>query len=570
MKHDHLTSLFTRHEPLLSAARNALSSRNYWTGYGEEPPEPARGLAQQEFSALLSTAVLEDHPGTSQPQDDELSPFTREGLGMSYPHALPAELITASSLAWESWRALSAEHRLGVCLEMLDRLFQHNELHALAAHHTTGQSTQMSRSGSGTNALDRGLEAVAMAANALDRVPDRASWMRQFGKERVSLEKRYCARPLGTALVVACASFPSWNTYPALFANLATGNPVIVKPHPSSVLHMALAVGVCRQVLREHGLPADTVLLAADTFASPVTKELATHQAVRIIDFTGSAEFGGWIESNATQALVFTETSGANSVILESVDEIAPVLRTIAGTACLFSAQMCTSPQNIYVPDSGVLTSEGLVTPTDIASAFVASVQAISQVPRRAAPIMGAVQSERTVREVQELAREIRARGRVLLDPLPYTHPDYPHARTSGPLVALVDESDSDLYDTERFGHVLFVIRTRDRDSALSRAAHDAAERGAITAFLFTTDDDFLNEAEECLLDAGAAVTSNLTGAMPLNFSAAFSDFHVSGLNPAGTATLTDESFIAGRFRIAQARRPSAASFPPLFPSEGV
>ena len=43
---------------------------------------------------------------------------------------------------------------------------------------------------------------------------------------------------------------------------------------------------------------------------------------------------------------------------------------------------------------------------------------------------------------------------------------------------------------------------------------------------------------------------------MPLNFSAAYSDYHVTGLNPAGTATLTDESFIAGRFRIVQSRRP--------------
>ena len=52
-------------------------------------------------------------------------------------------------------------------------------------------------------------------------------------------------------------------------------------------------------------------------------------------------------------------------------------------------------------------------------------------------------------------------------------------------------------------------------------------------------------------------LTINVTGPMPMNFSAAFSDYHVYGLNPAGTATLTDDAFIAGRFRVVQSRRPS-------------
>jgi hypothetical protein len=44
---------------------------------------------------------------------------------------------------------------------------------------------------------------------------------------------------------------------------------------------------------------------------------------------------------------------------------------------------------------------------------------------------------------------------------------------------------------------------------------------------------------------------------MPLNFAASYSDYHVTGLNPAGNATLTDPSFVSSRFRIAQSRRPA-------------
>jgi hypothetical protein len=46
---------------------------------------------------------------------------------------------------------------------------------------------------------------------------------------------------------------------------------------------------------------------------------------------------------------------------------------------------------------------------------------------------------------------------------------------------------------------------------------------------------------------------------MPLNFAAAYSDMHVTGLNPAGNACLTDLAFVADRFRIVQCRWPRGA-----------
>ena len=44
---------------------------------------------------------------------------------------------------------------------------------------------------------------------------------------------------------------------------------------------------------------------------------------------------------------------------------------------------------------------------------------------------------------------------------------------------------------------------------------------------------------------------------MPLNFAAAYSDDHVTGLNPAGNASLTNLVFVAGRFCVTQSRRPA-------------
>ena len=47
---------------------------------------------------------------------------------------------------------------------------------------------------------------------------------------------------------------------------------------------------------------------------------------------------------------------------------------------------------------------------------------------------------------------------------------------------------------------------------------------------------------------------------MPINFAAAYSDYHVTGLNPAGNACLADLAFVAQRFRIIQFREPVPAA----------
>lgn len=74
---------------------------------------------------------------------------------------------------------------------------------------------------------------------------------------------------------------------------------------------------------------------------------------------------------------------------------------------------------------------------------------------------------------------------------------------------------------------------------------------------MYSTGERDIERAERAYSSAGAQLTCNLTGAMPLNFAAAYSDFHVSGLNPAGNATLTDLAFVASRFRVTQMRRPA-------------
>ena len=125
--------------------------------------------------------------------------------------------------------------------------------------------------------------------------------------------------------------------------------------------------------------------------------------------------------------------------------------------------------------------------------------------------------------------------------------------------VASLDAADEAAYGEERFGPIAFVVAVADADDGIARAAELAKRKGAITAALYDTDEEHILAAADAFARAGVNLSVNLTGNIFVNQSAAFSDFHVTGINPAGNASLTDVAFVAGRFARAMWRRPVAA-----------
>jgi len=63
-----------------------------------------------------------------------------------------------------------------------------------------------------------------------------------------------------------------------------------------------------------------------------------------------------------------------------------------------------------------------------------------------------------------------------------------------------------------------------------------------------------LKEVNQIAAEVGVALSCNLTGGVYVNQSAAFSDFHGTGANPATNVALTDSAFVASRFRVVQSR----------------
>ena len=445
-------------------------------------------------------------------------------------------------------------------LEVVDTIYREHLFEiAHAVMHTAGQSYNMAYTGSGVNALDRAIEALVYADQAMGAVATSATWQRKFGKAHISLQKTYRLVPRGVAVCFTCATFATWNAWPSMMASLATGNAVIVKPHPSAVLPMAISVRAFRRVLAQFGFDPNLVSMVLDTSSEPIGKILVQHPETDIVDFTGSVKFGQWVEANAYPALCFTETAGCNTVVLDSADDLDAAIRSLATTLCMFSAQMCTSPQNIYVPKQGVRTPQGIVSFDEVSQRLAAAVDALGSDPKKASMILATIQSPATLAQMQQLQQDIGSHGKVLLAPKAYTHPEFPNARTSTPLMLQVKAGAGDWYRGERFGPVSFVIECESAQDALHHAASDVRQFGGLTAFLYSSDEDFIAQAEDAYSQAGAQLTINLTGPMPLNFAAAYSDYHVTGLNPAGNASLTDLSFVASRFRITQSRRPTSA-----------
>ena len=554
-----MTDYFDKHHERLQQAIHATETRRAWSSFNDSPSRKIHGDAVDAglaaFQARLNKPFEIDQPGTiSHMRVFEVSPYTQTPLGVTYPKVDVDVLYEGAREAIPAWRDAGARMRVGVCMEMAERLNKHSFESANALMHTTGQSFPMAFAGGGPNAQERGLEAIVYAHQAMSRVVENAIWERAFGSTQVKLQKKYTLTPRGIALVIACATFPTWNAYPAMFANLATGNAVVVKPHPLTILPMALAVEICRETLRDAGFDPNLVTLIVDTPAEPIAKELVTRADTAIVDFTGSAHFGRWIEENARGKPVFTETSGVNSVVLDSTNDLKGLAQTLGMALCLYSKQMCTSPQNVYIPRQGFRNGETEMSFNEVSQTLVESINGLLSDNARAGGVLGAIQNENILNLIARAEELAPSRAKLLRESKPYAHPDFPNARTRTPVILGLDISDNDIYSQEWFGPVIHFIAADSPEQALQQAASDAKQFGAINSYAYSTNEKFIERAQHAFGDAGANLSINMIGPMPLTYAAAFSDYHVSGLNPAGNATLTDEAFVSGRFRIVQSR----------------
>ncbi|MEV7425417.1 phenylacetic acid degradation protein PaaN [Streptomyces sp. NPDC091212] len=553
--------LADKHRPTLDQALDAIRTRAYWSPHPEHPKaygESAAADGLAAFQALRGTRFELDQPGTDGWTGGEISPYG-PALDVEYPHADPDVLLPALRAGMGAWREAGPEARALVCLEILARISARTHEFAHAVMHTSGQAFLMAFQAGGPHAQDRGLEAVAYAYQEQTRTPAAADWSKPQGKrDPLELRKTFTAVPRGIALLIGCNTFPTWNGYPGLFASLAAGNPVLVKPHPRAVLPLALTVRVAREVLAEAGFDPNLVALAVERPGEGIAKSLAVRPEIRIIDYTGSTAFGDWLETHARQAQVYTEKAGVNTVVIDSTGDYKGMLANLAFSLSLYSGQMCTTPQNLLIPRDGIATDAGHKSYDEVVADLAASVSGLLGDDARANAVLGALVNP----EVKARLDAAAGLGDLALASREITHPDFPDAVVRTPALVKADGArktwegpEEPGYLSECFGPVSFAVAVDSTADALDLLRYTVCHRGAMTVGAYTTSPETERAVEDVCLEESAQLSLNLTGGVYVNQTAAFSDFHGSGGNPAANAALCDAAFVANRFRVVEVRR---------------
>lgn len=554
-------SLYKKHKDLLDKAVKALHERTFFAAYPEHPSpsvygETADADGRKKFQSMVGKKFEE------LAQDDpaawigvEESPYMQTPLNITYPSYGVESLIEKGLTAFNQWRKVDANERAGILVESLERLKDRFFEIAYATMHTTGQGYMMAFQASGPHAADRALEAIAAGYEELNRFPRNVVWDKPMGKFNITLDKEWRAVPKGLGLVIGCSTFPTWNSVPGIYASLVTGNPVLVKPHPGAVLPIAIFVAEIQNVLKENNLDPNICQLAVDTFDKTITKELAEHQDVKVIDFTGNSGFGSYLEGLQGKA-VFTEKTGVNSVILDSAENIDKVAANLAFSLTLYSGQMCTAPQNFFIPEGGIDTPEGNVSFDEFAAKLIENINGLVDNPKAGPFVLGAVQNKLTCERVEKAGT---IGGKLLLASRTIENPMFKDARIATPAVLEINSSDKDKFSKELFGPIALLIKTKDTKESVKLAKEMAIAHGAISCGAYAIS----AETKEMIADemslAATPVSFNLTGGIYMNQNAGFSDFHVTGGNPAGNASFTNPEYLVKRFTWVGHREPVKA-----------
>ena len=286
------------------------------------------------------------------------------------------------------------------------------------------------------------------------------------------------------------------------------------------------------------------VQLAVDSSSNPSALKLAQNNSIKVIDYTGNSAFGNVLEKLENKT-VFTEKSAINSIIIDSVVDLNSVLENIIFSVSLYGGQMCTSPQNIFIPEGGIKTPERTIGYQETVTLFLEKLQAFYKNPKVGAGTLATLNNQKTILHINNF-KVINAT--ILAKPEKLAYTDFPKANCYTHVVIETTSNNMAVIEQENFGPFITIIKTKGIDESILLAKQNALNNGAITCLAYCTNQKIKQKIMHEMEDAFTPVTFNLTGYFWVNQHAAFSDFHVSGNNKSGNATFTDANFINKRF----------------------
>ncbi|MBC3437738.1 aldehyde dehydrogenase family protein [Pseudomonas sp. BW16M2] len=551
-----------QHGPMLLAATAAVRTRQPFSPFSDDLTDYDAKLIEQgekKFNSLLGNPFTVE-PGVVDGAADrragaERSPYGFD-LGITYRAEAFDTLVERADGAMRKWQQLDVELRCALLCEVIARLHADTFLFAHVGMHTSGHGLFMGFHANAIHAQARALESVANVfevSRGLTCQLENELLVGQGPAQRIQRDFR--VMPAGLSLVFAGQVVPTWGAYPGLFASLAAGCPVVLVAHANAVLPIALTVRTIKAACAQVGVPHDIVnLFHSDNLAH--YRDAARHDAVRLVDYMGGAEFGSWLRQHAWQARVMTQQSAQTSVLVHSTADYDGMLENLAFGLCSYSAQLCTSPQNIYLLAEGIGVPGGRVTVERFQHDLVARVE---EVLGRFAPpreLLGAVLDRSRLAEIRacedaHFARVLR-RAEVLEDV------EYPQACILSPSVIEVRPgfaSSVEHYAREVRGPVSFIIGKPDMREVLAELRRIGQAYGVLGLGLYTTDAGVESAMGQVAAQIGALLSTNFCENFFISQCAVFTDLHGGAIGPAADVTYGGPGFYHARLRMTEQRK---------------
>ena len=171
-------------------------------------------------------------------------------------------------------------------------------------------------------------------------VSEAVDFARYYARQAMRLEriKGADARPLGVVTVAPPWNFPLAIPAGGVFAALAAGNAVILKPAPQSVGTARALAELCWQ----GGVPDDVLqfLPAGDDDAG---RRLVTHQEVAAVILTGAFDTAAMFHAWRPDLQLHAETSGKNAIVVTAAADLDRALADVVRSAFGHAGQKCSA-----------------------------------------------------------------------------------------------------------------------------------------------------------------------------------------------------------------------------------
>jgi succinate-semialdehyde dehydrogenase/glutarate-semialdehyde dehydrogenase len=291
--------------------------------------------------ALLKQSCLINGAWTGTPSLDVTNPATGDVLARvpNFGAAEATAAVDAAAAAFPLWAAKTAKERSAVLRRWFDLIIRNKE--DLAVLMTSEQGKPLAESRGEIEYAAGFIEFYAEEAKRLYGETIPSPW----AGSRIMVLRQ----PAGVVAAITPWNFPAAMITRKVGPALAAGCTAVVKPAGATPL-TALALAVLGQ---EAGLPPG-VLNVVTGASGPIGEVLTTHDAVRVVTFTGSTEIGRVLMRQAAEGIkkVGLELGGnAPFIVFDDADIDAAVEGAIQ-SKFRNMGQTCVCANRLYVQAS--------------------------------------------------------------------------------------------------------------------------------------------------------------------------------------------------------------------------